>query len=104
MGSGGAMGWEATFDELYFVRYYNSTLTNFHTSYRISYIASGNSKLGFTRVSAQVTDVYFYQELNQYFRGSILFNKYSSDLITTYTTEPVLTEDPGVTFLPTKVG
>jgi hypothetical protein len=104
MGSGGTMGWGATFDELYFLRYYNPTLTNFHISYRIGYTASGNSKLGFIRVSAQVTDVYFYQELNQYFRGSIFFNKYSSDLITNYMNEPNLTEDPGVTFLPTRVG
>jgi hypothetical protein len=34
----------------------------------------------------------------------MLFNKFSSDLITTYTTETVLTTDPGVTFLPQKLG
>jgi hypothetical protein len=103
MGSGGPYGWGATFDEVYYLRYMNPTLTNFHaSSYRISYVSVGQAKLGFIRVTAQVTDVYFYQELNQYFRGSILFNKYSSDLITTYLNEPILTEDPGVTFLSTR--
>jgi hypothetical protein len=34
----------------------------------------------------------------------MLFNKFSSDLITTYQNEAVLTTDPGVTFLPQKLG
>jgi hypothetical protein len=104
MGSGGTNGWGATFDEVHYLRYMNPTLTNFHSSYRISYVSVGQAKLGFIRVTSQVTDICFYQEINQYFRESILFNKYSSDLIITCSSVALLTEDPGVTFLPTRIG
>jgi hypothetical protein len=80
-------------------------LNDFHlSSYRISYVSVGQAKLGFIRVTTQIIDVYLYQEFAQYFRGLILFNKYSSDLITTYTTEPLLESDPGVTYLSTRTG
>jgi hypothetical protein len=105
MGSESTFGWGSTFDEVHYLRYMRPALNDFHpSSYRISYVSVGQAKLGFVRVTAQITDVYLYQELAQYFRGSILFNKYSSDLITTYTTEPLLESDPGVTYLTTRIG
>jgi hypothetical protein len=105
MGSGTTYGWGSTFDEVYYLRNMRPALGDFHPpSYRISYVSVGQTKLGFIRVSTQITDVYLYQEIAQYFRGSILFNKYSSDLITTYTTEPLLESDPGVTYLSTRTG
>jgi hypothetical protein len=65
----------------------------------MSRVSIYNAQLGFIRISTKITDVYFYRETNQWFRGSILFNKYSSDVITTYTTEPVLSTAPdGLTF------
>jgi hypothetical protein len=95
----------ATFDEDYYIRYSNQSLTAFNTSYRMSRVSIYNAQLGFIRISTKMTDVYFYRETNQWFRGSILFNKYSSDVITTYTTEPVLSTAPdGLTFLPQKLG
>jgi hypothetical protein len=76
MGSGGTYGWGANIDEDYYLRYVNTTLTNFNTSYRMSRVTTYNAKLGFIRVSAQITDIYLYRELGQWYRGSILFNKY----------------------------
>jgi hypothetical protein len=104
MGSGSTVGWGANIDEDYYLRYANATLTAFNNSYRMSRVTTSNAKLKFIRVSSKITDVYFYRETGQYYRGSMLFNKFSSDLITTYTTETVLTTDPGVTFLPQKLG
>jgi hypothetical protein len=104
MGSGGTYGWRSSFDKEYYIRYANRTLTSFNTTHRKSNVTTYNPKLGFIRVSVHATDIHFYRETNQWYRGSILFNKYSSDVITTYTNEPVLTEDPGVTFLPTRIG
>jgi hypothetical protein len=104
MGSGSTLGWGASFDEDYYIRYSNATLTTFNTSYRMSRVTTYNAKLGFIRVSAKITDVYFYRETGQWYRGSMLFNKFSTDLITTYQNETALTDDPGVTFLPQKLG
>jgi hypothetical protein len=105
MGSGSTTGWGANINEDYYLRYANATLTSFNNSYRLSRVSTSNAKLGFIRVSAKITDIYFYRETGQWFRGSILFNKFSSDVITTYTTKPVLLTAPdGLTFLPQKLG
>jgi hypothetical protein len=70
----------------------------------MSRVTTSNAKLGFIGVSIKITNVYFYREIGRRYRGTMLFNKFSSDLITTYQTESVLTEDLGVTFLPQKLG
>jgi hypothetical protein len=51
-------------------------------------------KLSFVRTSFQEMDVYIYRDNNYAMNGSVLFNRISTAIITTYTNEPVLTVAP----------
>jgi hypothetical protein len=51
-------------------------------------------KLSFVRTSFNELDVYLYRDHSYAMSGSILFNKLSTAVITTYNTEPVLKTSP----------
>jgi hypothetical protein len=51
-------------------------------------------KLSFVRTSFNEIDVYIYRDHNYAMSGSTLFNKLSTAVITTYSSEPVLTTAP----------
>jgi hypothetical protein len=97
---GQASGWSPNFDEDYYIRVrYNGT-TVFETSYRNVNVSFGAMKLGFVRVDNNTTEAYLYRETADTIWGSILFNKYATDVLTIYNNSPILTEDPGAVFLP----
>jgi phage FluMu protein gp41 len=97
---GQASGWSPNFDEDYYIRVRYNGATVFETPYRNVNVSFGAMKLGFIRVDNNTTDAYLYRETADTIWGSILFNKYATDVITVFTNSPVLTTDPGVTFLP----
>jgi hypothetical protein len=105
LGSRGiASGWPPNFDEDYYLRYRRDTTTEdlsntyYYDCCRKSNYNNEGSQLIFVRISNTVMDVYLYREYSYFINGSISFNKLPTDVITTYTTEPVLTIAPDYAF------
>jgi hypothetical protein len=101
---GNVSGWPPNFDEDYYLRYRRDTTTDdlsntyYYDCYRKPNYINGVSQLIFVRISNTVMDVYLYREYAYFINGTILFNKLPTDIITTYTTEPVLTTAPDYAF------
>jgi hypothetical protein len=100
LGSRPASGWPTYFDEDYYIQFRRDTTTAelsdtyyYYACRRINY-PLGEMKLSFVRTSFQEMDVYIYRDHNYAMSGSVLFNKISTTIITTYTNEPVLTTAP----------
>jgi hypothetical protein len=97
---GNASGWPIVFDEDYFIRFRRDTTTDdlsntyyYDCNRKINY-PNPPTQLSFVRISFTVMDVYLYRETTYLVLGSILINKISTDIITTYTSESVLSTAP----------
>jgi hypothetical protein len=51
-------------------------------------------KISFVRTSFNYKDVYLHRDRNYDMSGSVLFNKLSTAVVTTYNTEPAMTTAP----------
>jgi hypothetical protein len=100
IGSRPASGWRTWFDEEYYIQPRRDTTTAalndtyYYYANRTSNYPCATLQLCFVRTSLNELDVYMYRDRGDIMSGSIVFNKLPTNIITTYTNEPVLTTAP----------